>query len=725
MRKESAVRRFGVVMLALTMFVQMFAVVSPPDYSLAASPNDIIYGGTQTSGDLIDAWQRNAGGDVQAIFAYYGVGIQELSQMQDASVDTRGDNVNRYYSIGRTIGGRTDSFEVPIPGATTPIYMRTLGGWAEKEWPAFSVPSSKFGRIWILKDCGNIVTEGIPPTGTPGLNITKLAEPGHDSNVNPGDRIHYTLVFSNKGSAPAQNFYVQDHIPATVDNIEIGTSGAFEYVTGKTFTAYWDELPKPSVLGNHPTLEYQVNFWVTVNANATPGRYCNQAQASAVDASVYSNEVCYIIKECPYNPGVALGSPSCQRPGPSPPVVTAMCVNGTTGATISWNESGLGQGGYVVDISTAPDFNGNFWNKATGAAVSTDAPAGFNGSGGAFYFTPGSTYYIRVWYAGPDVHSQTAVYTANPCDTPPPPPPPVTPQAACTLLNARYLTRTSVEFEALATSSDGATISAFEFDTGANKKATVPTTTTSGSVSAKFTHDYPGTPAPASYNAKVTAITSLGNKTAESCTHKIEIQKEKLPLVTVEKTTGTTTQKQSSRIKVNPGEEFSFNFTVKNLGDAVAKDYVLPNDNINDILEYADLVSSGDAEVIKKTNQGSYLQWKPLTIQAGETIVKKISFKLKTDLPKTNTPPSNPKSYDCQIENTISSSTTIIDIDKSHCIVKVLEKASTTLPNTGPGTSLAIGFGLTTFVAYFFARTKLFATELEIVREDFATSGGI
>lgn len=613
LHKEEKVRRLGLIMMVLSLLVQMFAVISPPQYSLAADPNDIIYGGVQTSGDLIDAFQRNAGGDVQAIFAHYGIGTSELSQMRDESIDTRGSNVNRYYSIGRTLAGRADSFQVPIPGAATPIYMRSLGGWAEKVWPAFSVPSSKYGRVWILKDCGNIVTEGIPPQGSPSLEIRKLASPGSGSTVYPGDRIHYTLVFSNKGSGPAQNFYVQDHLPNAVENIEIGESGAYEYITGSTFTAYWDELPKPSILGSHPTQEYQVNFWATVR-DVPPGTFCNEALASSVEVTVHSNSVCHIIPACPYNPAITDRSPSCQ------------------------------------------------------------------------------------------------------------PPPQVTPLASCTILNARYLSRTQVEFEAFAAATDGAAISAFEFDTGADKKEVIQTNSSAGEVSQKLTFDYPSIPA--TYTARATAITSLGNKTAETCERKIEVQKEMVPLVTVEKSVGKESEQQVSRIKTSPGELFTFNFTVKNIGDGVSEDYVIPDDNITDILEYADLVDAGDAEVIKESNQASYLKWKSLTVQPGETLVKKASFRLKNELPRTNTPPSNPKSFDCQIENTINSSTTIIDIDKSHCIGKIIEQTATTLPNTGPGTSMAINVAITVVVAYFFARARLLRQELDIVRTDYVTGGG-
>lgn len=616
LHKEERLRRLGLIFMVLSLIVQMFAVASPPERSLAASANDIIYGGVQTTGDLVDAYMRNAGGDVQAIFAHYGVGTSELAQAQDSSVDTRGDNVNRYYSIGRTIGSRSDSFEVAIPGSSTPIYMRTLGGWAEKVWPAFSLPSSKYGRVWILKDCGNIVTEGIPPTGNPALEIFKTAEPGHNSTVLPGDKVHYTLTFSNKGQAPATNFRIEDTIPDQLHNIEIGESGAFEYVSGSTFRAYWDAEGRPSILGNHPTLQYQVNFWATVRLDAGPGRFCNQANISSDGSSAVSNEVCHEIPPCPYNPGLPPNHPGCQAP--------------------------------VMPVATA----------------------------------------------------------------------------SCTLLNARFLSRTEVEFEAIASSTEGAVIQSFEFNSGVPGGALNIPVNETGNVSRKFTYDYPGSPAPATYNASVVAVTSLGNQSSDSCQRVIEIEEEKLPLVTAEKSVLGAGDQKVSQINSRPGDEFTFVFTIRNVGDAAAENYVMPEDNITDVLEYAELINPNEATVVKRdSNLGTVLQWTPFNVNPGETLEKKVNFKLKEILPKTNTPAGNTQSFDCRIQNSIDSSTVIVDIDKSYCLVKVVEQTTTRLPNTGPGTTVATAVGLTVIISYFFARVRLLAKETDIVRSEYLTSG--
>ena len=48
LRRETFVRGAGLAMLTLAIVIQTFAVVSPPQRSLAKSPNDIIYGGFTT-----------------------------------------------------------------------------------------------------------------------------------------------------------------------------------------------------------------------------------------------------------------------------------------------------------------------------------------------------------------------------------------------------------------------------------------------------------------------------------------------------------------------------------------------------------------------------------------------------------------------------------------------------------------------------------------------------
>jgi hypothetical protein len=64
-----------------------------------------------------------------------------------------------------------------------------------------------------------------------------------------------------------------------------------------------------------------------------------------------------------------------------------------------------------------------------------------------------------------------------------------------------------------------------------------------------------------------------------------------------------------------------------------------------------------------------------------------------------------------------------INIKLPPSLTKTTETVTQSLPNTGPGETLMAAFALTVFISYFFARSRLLAKELDIVRNDYATSG--
>ena len=58
-------------------------------------------------------------------------------------------------------------------------------------------------------------------------------------------------------------------------------------------------------------------------------------------------------------------------------------------------------------------------------------------------------------------------------------------------------------------------------------------------------------------------------------------------------------------------------------------------------------------------------------------------------------------------------------------VIKSAEVVTHTLPNTGPGSSLAISFVFMTVIGYFFARSKLLSRELQLVRNEQTAGGGM
>lgn len=165
-----------------------------------------------------------------------------------------------------------------------------------------------------------------------------------------------------------------------------------------------------------------------------------------------------------------------------------------------------------------------------------------------------------------------------------------------------------------------------------------------------------------------------------------------------------------------PGDVIEYIMTTKNTGQIDIKNYVV-NEGVGDVLDYAEVVD------LHGGTKGEYdiVSWPATTIKAQSSITNKITIKVNDELRDTPASSSDPEHFNMVMTNVYGDT---VNIKLPPSITKQTEIVTTQLPNTGPGTSLAIGFGLTFFVAYFFARSRLLAKELDIVRTDFGSVGG-
>ncbi len=168
---------------------------------------------------------------------------------------------------------------------------------------------------------------------------------------------------------------------------------------------------------------------------------------------------------------------------------------------------------------------------------------------------------------------------------------------------------------------------------------------------------------------------------------------------------------------VKAGDVIEYKLTVTNKGNAKIAKYVV-SENISDVLDYSDVVDLGGG-TLDKTN---LLSWPPQDLAAKSTITKTFTVRIKNPIPTTPTSTSDPGHFDSKMTNVFGNTVTI---NLPQPPSKRIEVVTTTLPNTGPGTSMLIGFGVTAIIAYFFARSRLFATELDIVRHDYVSTGGV
>ena len=198
-------------------------------------------------------------------------------------------------------------------------------------------------------------------------------------------------------------------------------------------------------------------------------------------------------------------------------------------------------------------------------------------------------------------------------------------------------------------------------------------------------------------------------------------QSDVIACLTYGKSVRNTTQNKPNAdgTTANPGDILVYTLTTKNTGSITVKDYYV-NENVSDVLDYADITNYKDST----KNADNIITWPATTIEPGKSVIREFEVKIKSTLPATPASASDPGHYDMKMTNVYGNSVSVKLPPPTPA--KALEVATvTTLPNTGPGTSVAIAFVITVFAGYFFARSRLMAKELDIVRADFASSGGM
>ena len=135
-QQEASVRRMGFGLIALAMFIQMFAVIAPPERSLAASDNHII-NGLRTRTDILTAWD-GAGSDIPAIYGKFGLTRADIAKLPMSPNTTLKSNSGPdYWTIGRNslsnyanVNYLYKLTEVALTvSPTTTVYMRQLRAW--------------------------------------------------------------------------------------------------------------------------------------------------------------------------------------------------------------------------------------------------------------------------------------------------------------------------------------------------------------------------------------------------------------------------------------------------------------------------------------------------------------------------------------------------------------------------------------------------------------------
>ncbi len=282
LKEDAAIRRLGFIFVAMTLALQLFAIFSPAQPTLARAGNDIIPGGFTTLQEAVNHCNNNDYG-FRDILLHFGVYCSNLAAARIVNITSTSKD---YYSMGRlpqgptniSTGKSTNESKVVINGVT--YYLRKLSSWdsgPSSTYKALAVGNVYAVPFWILFSCGNIVKIGPPavPTPTPipvpvptprpvpppkptppppkpvpqkpcaqsknihdtlsclayakkARNVTQNIVDANGTTAKPGDVIVYTLLVRNTGRIRHRAFVMSENLTdvleyADVVNLDDGT----------------------------------------------------------------------------------------------------------------------------------------------------------------------------------------------------------------------------------------------------------------------------------------------------------------------------------------------------------------------------------------------------------------------------------------------------------------------------------------------------------------------
>lgn len=326
------------------------------------------------------------------------------------------------------------------------------------------------------------------------------------------------------------------------------------------------------------------------------------------------------------------------------------------------------------------------------------------------------------------------------------PPPPPTPVAECSGLKAIVANRVIVSLGGSAAASGGATIRGYTF-TVKNASGAVVKTLQVTSSATNVTADSFELTSPGSYTAQLVAQTSVGDKTAPACQTSFTIVEKsvcqynpslppsspdcqpcpgdptiwikdarcKSDVITYKSSTNMTQGNvDASTVISKASDKISYTLTIENKG--LTAQTVTMNENLVDVLEYANLVDQGGGTYDQATKT---LSWPSVSLAAGQKQSRTIALQIMDKVPVTNTGTSNGDSYDCKMVNTFGN-TVAAEVECAPEKV-IVEQVVGELPHTGPRENMIFAVVLLSVVVYFYARSRQLGKEVRLIRRNLNT----
>jgi hypothetical protein len=321
----------------------------------------------------------------------------------------------------------------------------------------------------------------------------------------------------------------------------------------------------------------------------------------------------------------------------------------------------------------------------------------------------------------------TVIVPSAPVPPPPPPPPPTptppppapNPTGYC-IASSAFVNGSNRDFiiRTSAYVSSGTQITGYNYDVDANGNidATDKTNLTT------YEKTFKGLSNGQHIVLVYAQFTNSAKKTGQSAACKAQINIAEDARVNLSKSvTNVTKNTDANNTTVQNGDILDFKLATKNVTATDYKNYN-GDDYFGSVLQYADIVDSAQLSAQGLSlDPENHLHWSIANLKGNTTDIKTIRVKVKNILPTTNTPSTVSPDYSCKITNDYGNEVTM---DVNCPVMKSVEQAATSLPNTGPGTTLTIGVMVAIGAGYLYSRSRLMARELAVIRNEYTSSGG-
>lgn len=216
LKREKRLRLIGVLAIVVAVILNTITVLYPPESTNTASDHDMIYGGIESTEQLLSKYDTNES-NIKDIFEAFSISRNDIASLSAGTITSAHDTAiaaSRVSSASQVDGEQKMVYNKASGGSGT-LYFSPIKLWnttaqlipAQQSYPALVGESAKLGWFAIVKSSGSLAVKNLPKnlvTTTPSpINYSKKVHndtqksPGQDAVAHASDRITYTLTAAN------------------------------------------------------------------------------------------------------------------------------------------------------------------------------------------------------------------------------------------------------------------------------------------------------------------------------------------------------------------------------------------------------------------------------------------------------------------------------------------------------------------------------------------------